>query len=190
MLKRVLVLAGVWVVLGAATASAASLSELEAKAAEGDVMALNRLGGSYMFGMDGFAVDQPKACTYYEKLSDMGISYHQRLFSLCYLNGWYVEKDMTKAEELALSSAKKGFKEGQFFLANSYAKGNFFTKNEVEGYYWGGRALQPTDDSVNVINEPEKGQIKKFIDDLRRVMSDGDKAVAEARLKDEGIPIP
>jgi TPR repeat protein len=125
-----------------APSSAASLAQVEKRAAGGDAQSQYLLGLVYQKG-DIVRQDHRKAAGYFSQAAEQGHADARYQLACCYFAGAGVEQDNAKARSLLTSSADGGSVEAQYHLAGTYARGKGgVKKNYRKAAYWYDKAAR------------------------------------------------
>ena len=132
------------------------LSDLKAKAEQGDTEAQYNLGYRYYNGVDGVSKDYSQAVYWYTKVAKQGYAQAQNELGTCYYNGGYgVSKDYSKAMYWFSKAAEQGDSIAQHNLGVCYYNGRGIAKDKDMAKYW-------FEKSAAQGYEPAKEALKEF----------------------------
>lgn len=118
-----------------AFAAQAEISQLAAKAENGDAEAQFNLGICYDNGKD-VPQDNKQAVYWYQKAAEQGYAAAQNSLGFCYWHGLGVEQDYNQAAYWWQKAAAQGFAKAQTALGFCYAFGHGVTQNYERAIYW------------------------------------------------------
>ena len=117
-------------------ASAASLAQVEKRAAKGDAQSQYLLGRVYQKG-DVVRQDHRKAAGYFVQAAEQGHAEAEYQLACCYYAGLGVEQDKVKGRMHLIAAADHGSAEAQYHLAGTYARGRGgVKKNYHKAAFW------------------------------------------------------
>jgi uncharacterized protein len=118
-----------------ATLSQSQISELRAKAGEGDSAAQTELGHAYQHG-NGVPQNAAVAVQWYRKAADQGYAAAENDLGIMYRTGQGVPLDKEEAVRWYAKSARHGNSQAMFNLGASYYNGDGVGENELTAYVW------------------------------------------------------
>lgn len=122
------------------SAPAASLDQVEKRAANGDAQSQYLLGRVYQKG-EIVRQDHRKAAEYFAKAAEQDHAEAEYQLACCYYAGLGVEPDKVKARMHLIAAADHGSVEAQYHLAGTYARGRGGVKrNYRKAAFWYARA--------------------------------------------------
>lgn len=122
--------------------SAASLAQVEKRAANGDAQSQYLLGRVYQKG-DIVRQDHSKAAGFFLQAAEQGHGEAEYQLACCYYAGLGVEQDKVKARMHLIAAAGHGSVEAQYHLAGTYARGKGgVKKNYRKAAYWYEKAAE------------------------------------------------
>ena len=137
-----LVLAGQSLHAQPSNADGKQLTELRAKAEEGDAKAQSELGSAFLFGKLGVTKDAVEALKWFRKAAGQNLAPAQFFLGVCYRDGHGVAKDEAEGVNWLRKAADQNFDQAQFLLGNCYASGQGVTKDYVEAVKWWRKAAE------------------------------------------------
>ena len=135
-LSRVVTLVGALFLSSAALAqSMTPVSELESKAAAGDLEAKMKLAERYYKG-EGVEKNLAKAADWYTQLAEEEYAHAQLALGLMYIKGEGVDKNDAKAVEWLKRAASQRLASAQYLLGVAYEEGHGVDADLTTAYMW------------------------------------------------------
>jgi len=135
-----------------------TITELETRAAEGNLDAQMRLAERYYKG-EGVERDPAKAANWYKKLAEQEFSHAQLALGLMYIKGEGVEKNDTKAIEWLERAASQRLSDAQYLLGVAYEEGHGVEADLTTAYMWYEIAAALTHDHAEAAQKRIKNRL-------------------------------
>ena len=126
------------------------ISDLAARAAQGDAAAQMELAERYFKG-DGVRTDMEEALNWYSKAAELGNSDAQMKLGGIYIAGKVVRKNSAEAAKWFMLAADGGNAAAQCQMGRMHMAGAGVAKDDVEAYKWASLAAAQNDKTAKTV---------------------------------------